>query len=123
MDRELVTVTVYYSLIEAKICVSMLQAHGIYAFAPTEVANNAPHMMIAFGGIPVMVIDSDYEAAKDLLADIREKADLPEHPEPKPAWKAALDIAAGVASTLFFGVPPAPTPPKASRKKVTTASG
>ncbi|TKT82954.1 hypothetical protein [Aquamicrobium sp. LC103] len=86
----------------------MLAAHGIYAFAPTELANNAPHMMTAFGGIPVSVVESDYEAAKALLDDVLESEPAP---PPKPWWRTLSDGLVGLGVLTLFGLPPAPKPP------------
>lgn len=105
--------TVYYSVLEAKICVSMLDGHGIFAFAPTEVAGNASHLMTAIGGIPVMVVDTDYDAAVALLADVK----APEPPSAKPRKsrpKALFDGIVALLVLLFTGVPPAPAPPATS---------
>ncbi|MGH7004678.1 MAG: hypothetical protein ACREIP_12080 [Alphaproteobacteria bacterium] len=115
MQGKLVILTVYYSIIEARICVSMLQAYGIYAFAALELPGNAPHLMTTLGGIEVKVVDSDLEAAKALLADIEAKAELLEPHAEKSAWQIALNAVAGAASTFFFGVPPAPVPPRLPR--------
>lgn len=95
---------------EAKIVVSMLNGHGIYAFAPTEHASNASHLMVALGGIPVMVVDEDLEAAQALIEDVR-KADPP-GPVKKPFWKIVSDGVVALIVFIFTGVPPAPVPPQ-----------
>ena len=100
---------------EAKICVSMLTGHGIYAFAPTELANNAGHLMTAMGGIPVMVVEDDYEAAVALLDDVREAE--PPRPVKKPFWKIVSDGIVGLFVLIFTGLPPAPSPPPSGDTK------
>jgi hypothetical protein len=118
MDDRLVTLTVHYSLIEARICVSMLEAHGIFALAPTELANNAPHLMTALGGIPVMVIGRDYEAARALLADVETRAESEPPPPARPILRRLWDAMVGALVLLVVaGLPPRrPRPgPGASR--------
>lgn len=116
MDDKLVTLTVYYSLIEARICVSMLEAHGIFALAPTELGNNAPHLMTALGGIPVMVIGRDYEVARALLADVETRAGSEPPPPGKTFLQRIWDATIGALVLLVTGLPPAPTPPRTGRK-------
>lgn len=116
MDDRLVTLTVYYSLVEARICVSMLEAHGIFVLAPTELANDAPHLMTALGGIPVMVIGRDYEAAKALLADVETRADSEPPPPARPFLQRIWEATVGALVLLVAGLPPAPTPPRRGRK-------
>ena len=114
----LVTLTVYYSVIEAEVCVSMLTAYGIYAHAMTHFARNASHLMTAGGGIEVKVVDSDLEAARELIAAAdHAEASAAAHAPSKPFWKTVIDGLAGLASVVFFGVPPAPTPPKVRHPK------
>lgn len=115
MASDLVTLTYYYSIIEAKICVSMLQAHGIYAFAPTEMAGNSSHYMAALGGIPIMVVQSDYEDAKALLDDVKQKEETEGDFEKVSIWKTLLSDFFGIFTTLFFGIPPAPKPPRSKK--------
>lgn len=110
MDDRLVTLTVYYSLIEARICVSMLEAHGIFALAPTELANNAPHLMTALGGIPVMVIGRDYEAARALLADVETRAESEPPPPARPILRRLWDAMVGALVLLVAGLPRADPP-------------
>lgn len=73
--------------------------------------------MTALGGIPVMVIGSDYEAAKALLADIEAEAETEPPPLAKPVLRRVWDAVVGSVVLLLFGVPPAPSPPKAGRRK------
>lgn len=113
MGGKLVRLTVYYSVMEAQICVSMLKAHGIYAFAPTELAGNAGHMMVALGGIPVMVVESDLEAAASLIEHVRKAEEAT--PAPRSLWRTMLDGLTGLVVLAFTGVPPAPRPPASGK--------
>jgi hypothetical protein len=117
-EGRLVTLTVYYSVLEAKMCVSMLEGYGIYAFAPTEMLGNAPQFMTAFGGIEIKVVERDLDAAKALLADVQANAGTDEEPQPRSGWRILWNAVTGTVSTLLFGVPPAPAPPKSQPGKL-----
>lgn len=101
----LVHLTCYYSVVEAKVCVSMLEAHGIYACAPMEFVSITSNYMTAHGGIQIAVVDTDYEIARMLLDAARE---LPVDQRPKR--RRVSEGICGALILIAFGVAPAPTP-------------
>lgn len=68
MSGKLVTAAVFDNRPEAEVCISMLQAYGIYAFSA--------HLDTTRQGLThVQVADSDLEAAKGLIASTVEEGD------------------------------------------------
>lgn len=105
MSSRLELLTVCFSIVEARVGVSMLEAHGLIVLAPMEFVTVSPDYMIACGGIPVWVAGGDLADARELLAVV--KAEPMESPPRR--WRA-LEAVAGVI-ILSHGVPPMPTPP------------
>ncbi|WP_295810620.1 hypothetical protein [uncultured Nitratireductor sp.] len=70
MPGRLVPLKICDGVIEAKLYVSMLKAYGIYAFAATEFAGTVPYMRAPTEGIELKVVDTDLEAARELLTQI-----------------------------------------------------
>jgi len=70
MDR--LEVARFSSLPEAELAASLLQRHGVDArVTDREMANNAPHLQIALGGIRVTAPDFQIVNARDLIARAR----------------------------------------------------
>jgi hypothetical protein len=69
MSGKLVTAAIFDNRPEAEVCVSMLDAYGIYALANYLLDTNRQ------GLIHVQVADSDLEAAKGLISPIPEAGD------------------------------------------------
>ncbi|MER8649596.1 hypothetical protein [Mesorhizobium sp. M0586] len=68
MSDKLVTAAVFDNRPEAAVCISMLQANGIYAFSA--------HLDTSGQSLThVQVADSDLEAAKGLIASTSEESD------------------------------------------------
>lgn len=63
----LVTITVFNSLVEAKIAAALLQDHGIEGFVFDEQMGS--FYTIAVGGFRLQVSDQDLEQAKTILAN------------------------------------------------------
>lgn len=68
ISGKLVTAVIYDNRPEAEVCVSMLEAYGIYALA-THMTDSR------LGLIHVQVVDSDVEAAKGLIGSVPEEGD------------------------------------------------
>lgn len=104
MQGGLVLLTVFHSLIEARVAVSKLEAYGVFACAPFEFVSVNPHLMTAHGGAKVFVRSADFAIARDLLSDTVAAA-VPPHPRRR--WLEGL---AGLV-LLTHSVPPMPAPP------------
>lgn len=104
MSAGLRLLTTYFSIIEARICLSKLDAYGVYALAPLAVVSVAPHWMTMHGGVPVWVFEQDLEAARALLAAVEEEG------TPKAPRRRILEGISGVLLIFFFGLPPGPSP-------------
>ncbi|MER9560555.1 MULTISPECIES: hypothetical protein [unclassified Mesorhizobium] len=69
MSGKLVTAVIYDNRPEAEVCVSMLDAYGIYALANYLLDTGR------LGLIHVQVADSDLDAAKGLIGSVPEAGD------------------------------------------------
>jgi len=69
-ERDFEVARVVYSLPEAAVLVSKLQAYGIDAFAmPLHFASVSWHFLVAVGGIEIRVPARRYRLAVQLIAD------------------------------------------------------
>lgn len=68
-DREVVTLTVVDTRVEADVIVSMLKAYGIYAFSPEFHGRR--------DGVPINVINTDYFVAHGMLDRRRDRGQAP----------------------------------------------
>ncbi len=87
MDR--LEVARFSSLPEAELAVGLLRQHGIDALvADREMANSAPHLQIALGGVRITAPDFQIVQARDIVARVRkgEFGDLT--PENDEGWMA-----------------------------------
>lgn len=65
----------FSTLPEAELAVGLLRDHGIdAAVADREMANSAPHLQIALGGIRVTAPDDQLAAARDILVRVERRA-------------------------------------------------
>ena len=104
MDADLSLVDVHYSLVEARVARSMLDAHGIYAHAPSEFVAVSPHLMIAHGGLPLWVPASQAEDAR-LLLKAADDTDI----GPPPPRRRVLEALSGAIVFMWSGIPPGPS--------------
>lgn len=96
---------VHYSLAEARVARSMLDAHGIYAHAPSEFVAVNPHLMIAHGGLPLWVPSSQAADARLLL-----KAGADTDIGAPPPRRRVLEALSGAIVWIWSGIPPGPSP-------------
>ena len=85
MDR--LEVARFASLPEAELAVGLLRRHGVDAMvADREMANSAPHLQIALGGVRITAPDFQIAQARDIVARARrgEFGDL--SPEDGEEW-------------------------------------
>ena len=99
MSASLTLVDVNFSLVEARVDASMLEAHGIFAHSPCEFVAVQPHLMMAHGGLPLWVPASQAEDARALLA-AGAAADI----GPPPPRRRVLEGLAGAILFLNAGV-------------------
>lgn len=104
MGGRLRLLTTCFSIVEARICVSKLDAYGVYALAPLQFVTVHPHLMIMHGGVPVWVLEQDLETAQALYAAI-EDDDATDAPR-----RRVLEGISGALLVWFYGVPPGPSP-------------
>lgn len=65
----------FSTLPEAELAVGLLRDHGIdAAVADREMANSAPHLQIALGGIRVTAPDDQLARARDILVRVERRA-------------------------------------------------
>jgi hypothetical protein len=67
MNNNLKTISIYSDSIEANIAKGKLEAEGVRCFLKNETITNNTGFSSMYGGIELMVGESDVERAKDLL--------------------------------------------------------
>jgi hypothetical protein len=91
-----------YSVSEAMVIQSMLAWHGVHsALFDVNYANADPGMMIALGGVRVMVFAPDAELARALIWDGKEESIPPRSYHRNPILNGIMAI-----FFLCWGVPP-----------------
>lgn len=102
MSGALVQIATAYSVGEAMIVQSMLRAYGVHANSfDTGVAAVDPGLMIAIGGIRIMVPQDDAELASELLW-----TDVVEGTPPRPYSPNPWTNAFWLLTLGLMGVPP-----------------
>ena len=70
-EGKLVQLTVCEREAERTTLLVFLDAYGIYATSPDQLAHGVSRSPSCFGGYPIFVVDKDREDALALIADIR----------------------------------------------------
>lgn len=87
MDR--LEVARFSTLPEAELAVSLLRRHGVDAqVADREMANSAPHLQIALGGLRVTAPDFQIVQARDIVARARKGEFGDQGAEDSDEWMA-----------------------------------
>lgn len=71
MGGRLRLLTTCFSIVEARICVSKLDAYGVYALAPLQFVTVHPHLMIMHGGVPVWFSNRTLKLLKHYLRRLK----------------------------------------------------
>lgn len=103
------TVAVTYSQPEAAVMLSFLAWHDVQAYALSEHARTAAHLVTALGGIPIRVRAADAARARALLAEVAPAEPPVIRPPVVRPWP--LSIAALLVAFLLGGAPPPPRVP------------
>jgi len=67
---KLVELTVCDTDVERTTLRPLLNAYGIYAFSPNQLARGVSYSPSSLGGYPIFVVNSDLDDARALLDDI-----------------------------------------------------
>ncbi|MEA3003115.1 MAG: hypothetical protein QOH81_1903 [Sphingomonadales bacterium] len=102
-------IAIVYSMPEATVLLATLRAYGIFALARNQQhISAAPSLMLALGGVRIMVPPMQLDDALALMKEIDRGWRIP-RPMTVPArWLSRI---VSVAMTVILGVPPMPRGP------------